>query len=60
MIAGIAKDLYNNVSCEVTIPEYYRVCKMVLTIWNYDLPPYVYTLQNGTLDGILPGKLLSL
>ncbi|XP_065064360.1 glutamate [NMDA] receptor subunit 1-like [Rhopilema esculentum] len=57
MAAGVAKDMFNNVSCEVTVPEYYRVCKMALTIWNYDLLPYVYTSQNGTLVGILPAIL---
>ncbi|XP_065064363.1 uncharacterized protein LOC135690672 isoform X2 [Rhopilema esculentum] len=56
LAAGVAKHLYENASCQTTY-EYYRVCKMVLTIWNYDLPPYVYTLQNGTLDGILPAIL---
>ncbi|XP_065064359.1 uncharacterized protein LOC135690670 isoform X2 [Rhopilema esculentum] len=54
LAAGVAKNLFKNASCVTKNPGYYQVCKMVLTIWNYDLPPYVYTLHNGTLDGILP------
>ncbi|XP_065064372.1 uncharacterized protein LOC135690676 [Rhopilema esculentum] len=57
LVTGLAKAVFDEMNCETWYNKQFCICNSDLTIWYFNSPPYVFTLPNGTLDGILPAML---
>ena len=52
---GAGKNIIESLTCEM-IYELHNICYAAeLKIWYFDMAPYIYTLPDGTADGIVPG-----
>ena len=61
---GIRYDLYvgnlDQIYANFTCGEWYAklpICNAELRIQSHNAAPYMYTLPNGDVDGIIPGRL---
>ena len=56
LFVGYIERIAANMTCE----EYYAqlpICNTELRIQNHNVAPYMHTLPNGVVDGIIPGRL---
>ena len=53
---GPLRQVIESLTCELTY-TLHSICDAELKIWYFDMPPYIYTLPNGRVDGIFPGMI---
>ena len=56
-MAGSAQGLYNSFSCQWWYSQN-PLCDSDFRVMYYNNPPYMVTLSDGSVDGIMPGKLV--
>lgn len=57
MAVGAGKEAHKAKTCK-DVYEIYELCDADLRVVYYDIPPYIFTLPNGRVDGIIPGEYL--